>query len=605
MCVNPVHTKFGDFGCGHCLQCLKQYQDMWTARLSEESKSWKPVNGVLPIVFFTLKYRDDSIPCRYLVATKFGYYFTSSRPDCEVYPFWTTFKELKSASISWKSRKATYLEKWRNWYNSTSRELNEGRRLDISCDGDRRLIKEGRFEVVGSSLSFSGRRAVLAQDMPVSFGFEDFEVPCISEGVAAPLFAFEFHTVEKSHVQDWFKRCRIRLTRSIPEVFAKDYNVRFSPDWIDVEGNVHRLPSCAVPKTLKYFITSEYGPTTQRPHLHGALYGVTYDEFKEYFAKDWEEHFGSIDFSAYDSARGAFSYIAKYCSKGGYEHPYCSKDFFYPSGLEYHSTSFEMCLKDFNIDKPIVNPTFHLVSNGIGVSYAFRNEVLNYFGVNLREYLTESGRRRYVAYDSVALPSPSLDIMDATFARYSQSIKFIPCDNGTLIRKYYRRVSKTGAETMHLVGESFLSDSAIVDYLKESETLSKKYNRIYVKSIHQPCCPSSGVRERLHPAWHLVGHKVCGYETRQTSIALPRYYRQWLLSPLASALRTSASRRLYSSTFERIAGIFQSERPCNEKVALVEQIEGDDLLQRTLTSQRLRRVAENFYCKKSGVKDID
>ena len=44
--------------CGKCLDCLRQYQQDWTIRLSEECKAWAPDS----VIFFTLTYADENIP---------------------------------------------------------------------------------------------------------------------------------------------------------------------------------------------------------------------------------------------------------------------------------------------------------------------------------------------------------------------------------------------------------------------------------------------------------------------------------------------------------------------------------------------------------------
>lgn len=53
-----------------------------------------------------------------------------------------------------------------------------------------------------------------------------------------------------------------------------------------------------------------------------------------------------------------------------FEHPLCSKDFYYPSsGKEFHSKHYERCIQRYGIDEPVVDKTFHLVSKGIGDGY--------------------------------------------------------------------------------------------------------------------------------------------------------------------------------------------------------------------------------------------
>ena len=593
MCYNPRVLSSGMVvECGHCQACLKKYQDMWIARLSEEAKSWRSVNGFAPIIFFTLKYRNEDIPCRYLVCTDFGYRFQDTKPDCTIYPFWT---QIKEGSKNWKERKESLLKMYFDWFNHTASDLNYDRVLTVENVDDRQLIREERYDM-RYRVGF-GPAAVYSEDLPDGYSFHECGMQ-VAPFDAPGLFAFEFHTVRKSDVQNWMKRGRIRLQRSLPEIFDQEYNPRFSPDWYDYEGNVHRLPSCSVPKNVKFFITSEYGPQTFRPHLHGCMFGITYDEFQKYFAEDWQETFGDIEFSVYDSSRGAFSYVSKYCSKGGYEHPYCAKDFFYPSGLEYHSKHYEACLRDFGLDMPMVEPTFHLISKGLGVSYAFRSEIMSYFGVRLQEYLTKSGRLRYTSSDIHDLPLPSLNLMDATFAKCSHSVKLIPVKDGTIIRKF----TQTGL----LVGESLLKHDAVIDCLKENSEISKQYHRVYVKSNHLPQCGAGGVRaSRIHPAWHLIGHSVCGVETKETCISLPRYYRQWLVSPLASALRVSAAARLYPSPYECLSGEISEPGHEDEFMAALQQIMDSEAFEKYSTCTRLRKSAERFYLRSSGIEELD
>lgn len=65
MCLYPVTIKTVDgFGlpvsqtvpCGKCIECLKDRQNSWKIRLTEEARDHKYV------YFFTLTYRDDTVP---------------------------------------------------------------------------------------------------------------------------------------------------------------------------------------------------------------------------------------------------------------------------------------------------------------------------------------------------------------------------------------------------------------------------------------------------------------------------------------------------------------------------------------------------------------
>lgn len=127
-----------------------------------------------------------------------------------------------------------------------------------------------------------------------------------------------YHSVFKPHVQDWIKRFRTRLLRQ--------------------NGKA---------KEIKYFVTSEYGPRTLRPHYHGVIFGVDDIEFR-LLLNDWTGRYGYATYKLIPAhlCGGASRYVAKYCSKGFFKNPY--------------------------EEQKIVRPTFHLVSKGFGLSYVDR-----------------------------------------------------------------------------------------------------------------------------------------------------------------------------------------------------------------------------------------
>lgn len=68
MCLHPYSVKTEDaFGvtvnqsvpCGHCIECLKDKQNSWKIRLTEEARDH------LYVYFFTLTYNDQSVPYVY------------------------------------------------------------------------------------------------------------------------------------------------------------------------------------------------------------------------------------------------------------------------------------------------------------------------------------------------------------------------------------------------------------------------------------------------------------------------------------------------------------------------------------------------------------
>lgn len=144
--------------------------------------------------------------------------------------------------------------------------------------------------------------------------YNDDTVPTVVDTDSGRLY----QSVCKSHVQDWIKRFRTRLSRKTGQA-----------------------------KEIKYFITSEYGPRTLRPHYHGVIFGVDDIEFR-LLLNDWTEKYGFATYKLIPQYRcgGASRYVAKYCSKGFFRNPY--------------------------EEQKIVRPTFHLVSKRFGLSYVDR-----------------------------------------------------------------------------------------------------------------------------------------------------------------------------------------------------------------------------------------
>lgn len=599
MCLNPrVITRPDgsrmEVGCGHCSQCLKAYQDGWTARLNEELKMWSPVaqDGVLsrPVIFFTFDYRPECIPCSYLVLTSLGFRVQRERPDCPVRPFWSQLSESPS---NWLSRRRDIL---REWYRISSTiddfpyfpeevSLASDGLYFLSASGSWDFVPYHRFEPRWRRFSPTG----------LEYPVYDFRLPCDVTAQGVPIFALEFHTVEKKPISDVFKRARRALEYKYPEVFSRPVNPRINPFWTGLDGVDHEYPTCALTKTFKYFYTSEYGPTTFRPHGHGVCFGLTYDEFAETIAKDWESRYGHCEFSLLRPTGGAMMYLSKYCSKGNYEHPLCCRDFVYPSGKEFHSDSFELSLANFGCDCACVEPTFHLISKGLGACYAFRNEIMRYFGAQLSELLTPSGNVRYVCTDSGLFSSkPSLDLsrifalVDGTSILDTVDVE----DVGDGFR--IRRFSSSDREHRFLVGESFIPHSAVVNCALEESMLNLKYNRSYVTFVDKnKAYPGSPV---CLSCWHKLGMSCVGNpKTRTTSIALPRYYRQWLVSPLASCLRQSAATRLYPSVDALHAFALEHPEQKNKIQSLVEQILADREIRNMASAEKLRKSSERQY----------
>lgn len=641
MCLSPRRIRQPNGAvmsvpCLHCSQCLKAYQDQWIARLNEEVKAWKPVlqDGKMlpPVVFFTLKFRNDSIPCSYLCVSRHGWYVTDVRPDCRVLEFWTdTVRETRE---QWQARRIDILREYASMY-SLCCSLQDRERQATPEE-----IEAGHFHTaltanpyyLGPSSSYVDpdtgevyiRQAepekiyqpLYVADLPLApeeveffshdgsqirhprFGRTLNALPPDQIPVADPILALEFHTVRKDIVSAWFKRCR----RLFEYRYGKRGKERMYQTWMDSEGIERPLPSAALTDTFKYFVTSEYGSLTHRPHMHGALFGITYAEFAEIFAPDWEDRYGSVNFSVLRSSGGAMTYLSKYCSKGSYEHPYCCRDFIYPSGREYHSEHYSHCIDDFNVDVPLVSPTFHLISKGIGSRYVYQPAILHQFGVQIADYVTRKGMLAYSASDAPdslaanlvpSLPLDRLMLVTSDLESLSENLRVDLDDDGSIhLRKYLDG---------RFVSESFIRPEAVVDTVVEELILNQKYNRSYV-SIKDSRTATRGLSL---PRWHFIGLPGIGSaKIKTTSISLPRYYRRWLVSPLASALRSAAAIRLHPDVDASIFDALRSLGPEDSSPAwVVSELAGREMRELD-SSRRLRLRAANDYCP-AHVHDLD
>lgn len=140
--------------------------------------------------------------------------------------------------------------------------------------------------------------------------------------------------LNKNHVQLWIKRLRMRYERK----FGRKID-------------------------FKYFVCGEYGPNTGRPHYHGIFF--TNDILPIYARQmfsDWEQMYGYTKWSEVGKKkrkkRGSVSAVGSYVAK------YCAK----PKQL---LTEAELRI-DGLIQAGIIQPTFYIMSKGIGNGYIQR-----------------------------------------------------------------------------------------------------------------------------------------------------------------------------------------------------------------------------------------
>lgn len=575
MCLNPIKLPQPDgtvriVPCGRCIQCVKDYQQTWISRLSEELKSWyNPSGKDFPVVFFTLTYSQENIPKNYLQLTTTGVHLTKS-------PLFPT-----SLPVNWNT---TVKEPERD-----AKERQQRLEYEFRCD------LESYIDVNGN-------------DVGDGFGVDEFgqdfdDLPSwtypLDENPGLPISrCLAFNSVRYSDVRSWLKCCRVTYGRKVvPVTCISDKGELFkcNPRFIP-EVNGKTLPKAAITTSFKYFICSEYGPKTFRPHYHGCIFGVTLDEFRKWFLPLWENRFGHVEVDTFDPTKGGMMYIAKYCSKGSYDCPLCKKDFFYPSGKEYHSKHYEGSLLKFGVDLPLADPVFRLMSHGLGIRYAFVPQVQKFWGVTINDDFV-------VRSATVVSRPPTVDILRLLGLSKTQDVKYIKVgcpnflgdeipvelvsrsDSDLIKAAYIRRFSNSG----RLIAESMIDFDLNASYEEENTLSEKRYSRVYTVRVKD----SEG--------------KYTNQVVSKTAFsALPRYYHRWLLPPSSKLYLSAASLRKRVAIDEERAAFIRLFRTTDEKITALRDMELIEDLGKSRSIETLRKSAQRFYqsLDKEDLKDV-
>lgn len=80
----------------------------------------------------------------------------------------------------------------------------------------------------------------------------------------------------------------------------------------DVQRFMKRLRKMYTPIKIRYFITSEYGPETHRPHYHGIIFNAPVSSVDGFY-RDLEKAWGLGYVSAGTVTSASINYCAKYC----------------------------------------------------------------------------------------------------------------------------------------------------------------------------------------------------------------------------------------------------------------------------------------------------
>lgn len=117
--------------------------------------------------------------------------------------------------------------------------------------------------------------------------------------------------------RDWSMRLTQELRDHDQAVFVTlTYGDLFCPESVSkrhIQLFLKRLRKSILPRRVRYFLSSEYGPRTHRPHYHGVLFGLGYDD-RELIESAWSQGFVTV--SEVTSER--IEYVAKYLQKDVY-----------------------------------------------------------------------------------------------------------------------------------------------------------------------------------------------------------------------------------------------------------------------------------------------
>lgn len=127
----------------------------------------------------------------------------------------------------------------------------------------------------------------------------------------------KYLTVWKDDVKAWIKRLRTNYERATGE------------------------------KGIRYFLCSEYGPKTHRPHYHAIFFNMSFRDLRPAL-DDWRERFGyymAKDVDYRKPIEKVARYVSKYACKGVFENPFC----FSPKPSEEFSTFLKRIRQELHI----------------------------------------------------------------------------------------------------------------------------------------------------------------------------------------------------------------------------------------------------------------
>lgn len=318
----------------------------------------------------------------------------------------------------------------------------------------------------------------------------------------------------------------IPITKELLQARARDsfsYLNRFQPTFTkvpvvckrDIQLFLKRVRKALPPRSLKYFICSEYGPRTIRPHYHGIFFtNLDKYDFQRLVVNKWIDTYGNVDWThepihggsgIQGDAKNAFSYVSKYATKPSWmDSPY-SLHQDYPS-------------------------TFRLISKGIGRAWRdrFRNEIdmetisrifeyqLKHNGIRPKGSYSElpSWVKPFVKSGKLVLNLESVDYLlnekCKTFIYDKKKQRFfrVPIpryifEGGTKLQYYVPRVRTTGRIYLDFTTFRLLNETSVKEVKVYNNESKVAYAIEVLRDQIRAALRDSEFRalQALHPSW--------------------------------------------------------------------------------------------------------
>lgn len=312
-CYRPItvhNNVYGDIKvpCGHCPNCESKQRSLWSSRLSDEVSSYHKDC----VVFFTLTYSNEHLPLLYL--------------DSDYIPF--DLKRGNGENLLHISSSENYIRKLANDYTRLQMQT-ETIPYGYKCKRQKELKEHYLTEL---------KKYEISKIDPIFKNTWDSAVEA-SQTLKQPLYGMKSFVESVSHrviTYDSFNSdngtgYNVKKD-SVPFYdFKTQHQYRFAISYKrDIQLFLMRLRKHMFDhgmvedgaSSFRYFIVSEYGPTTLRPHYHGLLM-FNSPLYAKYFAsKLLLEIWGKCDvnvISENDMPQlvngNAASYVAKYVSR--------------------------------------------------------------------------------------------------------------------------------------------------------------------------------------------------------------------------------------------------------------------------------------------------